>query len=126
MSNKYNSFFLRLPIALSLLGHGLVRLPKLQAFSNGLVNDMQKSYLQRPLIVGFSYVIPFAEVIIGLFLLLGLFAWQTLYAGLGLMALFIFGCTTAEDWMPVSAQLIHAGYLAAILFLTHYQKTNDT
>jgi hypothetical protein len=27
-------FFLRLPVAISLLGHGLVRLPKLQTFSD--------------------------------------------------------------------------------------------
>lgn len=39
---KTTYFFLRLPIALSIFGHGLVRLPKLQTFTEGMVKSMEK------------------------------------------------------------------------------------
>lgn len=118
--NKIAYFFLRLPMALSLLGHGLVRLPKLQTFSNWMVDFMQKSYLPTPLILGYSYVVPFVEAITGLFLLVGLFTRQTLYAALTLMALFIFGNTTIENWEAITSELVHAAYLGGLLCLIQY------
>lgn len=57
--SKLTFFFLRLPVAVSLAGHGLVRLPRLGAF---------------------SYLLPVAETIIGTALLVGLKpAVSTLY-----------------------------------------------
>ncbi|WP_211316555.1 hypothetical protein U0035_02660 [Niabella yanshanensis] len=44
-------FFLRLPVAISLLGHGLVRLPKLAGFSSWMVTTMDKSAIPPALIV---------------------------------------------------------------------------
>lgn len=38
-------FFARLPMAISLVGHGAVRLPKLQGFSEWMVTTMEKSFL---------------------------------------------------------------------------------
>ncbi|AGA80674.1 DoxX family protein [Echinicola vietnamensis] len=124
---KYGYFFLRLPIAMSLLGHGLVRLPKLQGFSNWMVGLMQNSYLPKPMILGFSYVVPFVEVFTGLFLLIGLFTRQTIYVALTLMALFIFGNTTIENWEPITSQLVHAGYLGMlIMFIQHNDFSLDS
>lgn len=114
---KYTSLFLRFPIALSMLGHGLVRLPKLNVFSGWMAEFMQKSYLPQPLILGFGYALPFIEIIIGLFLLAGVFQRYTLYAGLVLMALLIFGSTTIENWTAIDAQLLHAVYFAGLLVL---------
>lgn len=120
MEHKFAYFFLRLPIAMSLLGHGLVRLPKLTVFSNWMVDFMQESWIPASLILGFSYAVPFVEVILGIFLLLGLFTRQTLYGSLLLMSIFIFGNCTIEKWDAVSVQLIHAVYFALLLFLIRY------
>ncbi len=83
MNNKYNYFFFRLPLALSMLGHGLVRLPKLAVFSHWMITFMDKSYLPQALIVPFSYVVPFVEVIVGALLLIGLFTRQAFYLKAG-------------------------------------------
>ncbi|MFT3750428.1 MAG: DoxX family protein [Agriterribacter sp.] len=118
--NNTAYFFLRLPVAASLLGHGLVRLPKLQGFINWMTGFMEKSYLPQPLITGFSYAIPFVEVFTGLFLILGLFTRQTIYLSLLLMAAFIFGNTTIENWDPINTQLVHSAYLGLLLFFIQY------
>lgn len=114
--NKTAYFFLRLPIAASLLGHGLVRLPKLQGFSQWMTGFMEKSYLPQPLITGFGYAVPFIEVLTGLFLVIGLFTRQTIYVSLLLMTAFIFGNTTIENWDPITSQLVHSAYLGLLLF----------
>ena len=51
--HKYGYFFLRLPIAMSLLGHGLVRLPKLQGFSNWIVfGNVVNAYSAQRFFIG--------------------------------------------------------------------------
>lgn len=118
--NKTAYLLFRLPMAMSLLGHGLVRLPKLHGFSNWMTTFMAKSYLPQSMIAGFSYVVPFVELITGVFLLIGLFTRQAIYASLLLMAFFIFGNTTIENWDPITSQLIHAIYLGGLLYLIQY------
>lgn len=51
---KINYFFLRLPIAISLFGHGLVRLPKLEMFSGWMLKTMETSMIPTFLLVPFS------------------------------------------------------------------------
>ncbi|WP_051289206.1 MauE/DoxX family redox-associated membrane protein [Chryseobacterium daeguense] len=85
-------FFLRLPVAVSMLGHGLVRLPKLNAFSDWMVTTMEKSVIPSSLIIPFSYFLPVAEVIIGILLLINFKIKYTFYAALVLMSILILGC----------------------------------
>ncbi|MCL7989241.1 DoxX family protein [Sphingobacterium sp. lm-10] len=113
---KISFFFLRLPIAISLAGHGLVRLPKLQEFADGMVSNMEESILPSAAVLGFSYFIPIAEAIIGIVLLLGIQVRYTIFAGLALMALLTFGSSTIENWSAVESQLIHAGYLMLLFW----------
>lgn len=118
--NSTAYFLLRLPIAASLLGHGLVRLPKLQGFANWMLGFMEKSYLPKPLILGFGYAVPIIEVVTGVMILTGFRTREAIYAALLLMAAFIFGNTTIENWDPITAQLIHSIYLGVILFFIQY------
>ena len=120
--SKYTYFLLRLPIAISMFGHGVVRMPKLEKFSNWMIGNMEKSFIPESLILPFSYVIPIAELLIGLFLILGLWTRQTLSAGMVLMSMLIFGSSSFENWDPISSQLIHAGYMGALLLLIHYDR----
>ncbi|MET0465039.1 MAG: MauE/DoxX family redox-associated membrane protein [Chitinophagaceae bacterium] len=113
---KSTFFFLRLPLAVSMLGHGLVRLPKLAGFSQWMRESMQKSILPESIITPFSYILPFAEAIIGVLLLAGVFFRYTIYAGLTLMAVLILGSASIENWSAIEAQLIHAICFGALLW----------
>ena len=113
---KTTFFFLRLPIAVSLLGHGLVRLPKLPAFTDWLVTTMEKSVIPEFLIVPFGYVLPIAEFLIGLSLLIGFRMKFSLFAGLALMSVLIFGSASIENWSAIESQLLHSLYLFGLVW----------
>lgn len=115
--NQLLYFFLRLPIAMSLLGHGLVRLPKLTTFSNWMVETMENSFLPKVLIIPFSYALPILEAIIGLLLLIGFKTKYTIYAGLALMSILILGSSSIENWGAIEAQLLHSFYLFVLLYV---------
>lgn len=117
---KTTYFFLRLPIAISLLGHGLVRLPKLAIFSNWMLTSMEKSAIPSFLIVPFSYLLPIAEFLIGLALLIGFQTKYAIYSGLVLMSLLILGSASIENWSAIEAQLLHSVYLGGLLWF--YEK----
>lgn len=119
-------FFLRLPVAMSLLGHGLVRLPKLAGFSSWVVTTMEKSVIHPALIVPFSYFLPVAEALLGLALLVGFKIRLTLYASITLISLLILGSCSIENWSAIEAQLLHAFYLMAIYWFWEKNQTNQT
>lgn len=122
---KTTYFFLRLPMAISLLGHGLVRLPKLEMFSNWMVSSMEKSAIPNILIVPFSYILPIVEFIIGLVLLIGFQTKYTIYSGLVLMSILILGSASIENWSAIEAQLLHSVYLGGLLwFYEKYKLVN--
>lgn len=108
-------FFLRLPIAMSFLGHGLVRLPKIQAFAAGMAEQFAATPLPDNLVLGFGYLLVCAEFLIGIWLLVGRGLSYALMAGLATMTVLIFGSSLIENWSAVSVQLIHSIYLAALL-----------
>lgn len=115
-------FFLRLPLAVSLLGHGLVRLPKLQTFSDWMLTTMEKSVIPASLILPFSYLLPVAEAVIGLLLLINFKTKHTLYSGLALMSILILGSSSIENWSAIEFQLLHSFYLFGLVWF--YEKFN--
>jgi len=123
---KTTFFFLRLPIAVSLLGHGLVRLPKLPAFTDWLVTTMEKSVIPEFLIVPFGYVLPIAEFLIGLSLLIGFRMKFSLFAGLALMSVLIFGSASIENWSAIESQLLHSLYLFGLVWFWQKYKPEPT
>jgi len=98
---------LRLAIGASMLGHGLVRFPKLSAFSSWMVMGFEKSILPQVLVQPFSYALPFMEFVIGFLLIIGLFTEVALISGAGIMILLIFGTSLIENWEAIPSQLIH-------------------
>ncbi|WP_028979746.1 DoxX family protein [Sporocytophaga myxococcoides] len=98
---------LRLAVGASMFGHGLVRFPKLSAFSNWMVTGFEKSMLPQALVVPFSYALPFMEFVIGFLLIVGLFTEVALISGAGIMILLIFGTSLIENWEAIPSQLIH-------------------
>lgn len=106
---------LRLGVGMSMFGHGLVRAPKLAMFSDWMLKGFQKSWLPEFLVLPFSYLIPIAEFIIGILLLLGFFTKQAAFAGGILMIVLIFGSSMQENWGAVPSQLIHITFFALLI-----------
>lgn len=99
--------FIRLGIGISMFGHGLVRIPKLSTFSNGMVSSFSESFLPGQLVLPFSLALPFLEFLIGLLLILG---WKTRLAGISgaiLMLFLMFGTSMIENWGALPSQMIH-------------------
>jgi thiosulfate dehydrogenase [quinone] large subunit len=120
-STQQLSFLLaRLAVGMSMFGHGLVRLPKLHGFSNWMVGQFEKSMLPDFVVTPFSYVLPVAELLVGIFLLIGLFTRQTLVAGSLVMTALIFGSSMIEEWGSIPSQLIHAAFFSILLI---FEKT---
>lgn len=119
-------FFLRLPIAISLLGHGLVRIPKLHTFSEWMVTTMEKSMIPKLVIVPFGYVLPIVEAILGILLLINFKTKYTLYSALVLMSILIFGSCSIENWSAIEAQLLHSFYLFGLFWFYEKFKTDES
>jgi thiosulfate dehydrogenase [quinone] large subunit len=111
---------LRLAIGASMLGHGLVRLPKLTMFSNWMVSSFDKSMLPKVLVVPFSYVLPFGEFLVGILLIAGLFTKPALFLAALIMMALIFGTAMIENWEALPSQLIHVAFFAVLLHFIQY------
>lgn len=118
--NKNSFLIVRLAVAASMLGHGLVRLPKLNGFSEWMVSSFEKSMLPSALVTPFSYILPIAEFVIGLLLVIGLFTRISLIAGGFMMVILIFGSAMVENWEAMPSQFIHAAFFAVLLSFLQY------
>lgn len=120
MDSKWAFLLSRLAIGLSFFGHGLVRLPKLQVFSNWMVEQFSKSVLPEILVMPFSYALPILEFVSGLLILIGLFTRQGLLLAGAVSLALIFGTTMIENWEALPSQLIHVAFLSVLLaYLPH-------
>ena len=122
MQSKTTYLIVRLGIGLSMFGHGLVRLPKLEAFSNGMVKMFANSILPEFLTVPFTYAIPIVEFTFGLMIVLGLFTRTAAIVLSALLISLIFGCTLIENSDDIPYQLVH---LAFVAYLVNYVKDNS-
>lgn len=104
---------LRITIGVAMIGHGLVRIPKLEVFAGGMVK-MFDGVLPVALVTPFGYVLPFIEFAIGALLILGLLTRTTLVAGAVLMMVLILGSCLLEKWEFVGTQLLY-GFLYFVL-----------
>ncbi|PKK37540.1 DoxX family protein [Siphonobacter sp. SORGH_AS_0500] len=119
MNNGMSFFLARLAVGTSLLGHGLVRMPKLSGFSAWMVDKFKDSLLPESLVTPFSYALPIAELMVGVLIVLGLFTRLALTAGSWIMISLIFGSSMVEDWGAIPSQLIHVAFLTILLVFEH-------
>jgi thiosulfate dehydrogenase (quinone) large subunit len=117
---KWAYLMARLPIAMSMLGHGLERLPKLDKFSHGMVTSCERTILPNTLVQAFGYGLPFLELLTGILLMLGLFTRFALFLGAALMLVLIFGSTLLEEWQNVFSQLFYGAYFAGLFWFIGY------
>ena len=109
MNKNTAYFFLRLSMGINFLGHGLVRLAKLQDFADGMTKSFEKSWLPSLFVQMFSTALPFLEFIIGLMLIIGFKTRIAAMAGASLIILLLFGSSTVENWEAMGIQMIYAG-----------------
>src|ERR1043165_4940705 len=112
----------RLPIAWSMFGHGLVRMPKLATFSANMVKAFSHSILPPSVVLPFGYILPIMELLTGLFIILGLFTRQALLLGVLLMLALIFGSCLIEDWQGVFMQMMYAVYFSLLVLFLPYNR----
>jgi len=122
---KLNNFELafvlgRLLLGLNFLMHGLVRIPKLAAFSAGIEKEFAAAPLPPALVSAYAHALPFAEGGIGLLLLLGLWTRPALVAAMLLIMSLVFGSSLLEKWSLVGDQLVYGLYI--ITLVLHLQR----
>jgi thiosulfate dehydrogenase [quinone] large subunit len=99
---------------------GLGKLPDLNGFAEGLVKQFERTWLTPALVKPFGYVLPFAEVALGLFVMLGVFRNAALFATGVLLVLLAFGQALLGNASVVFSNLAYLFMTAALLFLAEY------
>lgn len=106
---------LRIGLGVNMLLHGAVRLPNLSANVEKMAAGFKDTILPDFLTRMFLYGISFAEVLIGVAILIGgPFGRWGYFAGGMLMTALMFGTSLKMDWDTVATQVIYliAFYLA--------------
>ncbi|HSC88123.1 MAG TPA: MauE/DoxX family redox-associated membrane protein [Polyangiaceae bacterium] len=106
---------LRAILGLNLTAHALARLPRVSAFANQLTGDFHAVPLPAWAVSAFAHVVPFAELAIGLAVLLGVKLPWALVAGGALLGVLTFGACLAEMWEVAGLQLVYALVYAVLL-----------
>lgn len=99
---------LRLAIGMSMLIHGLERLPKYSAFVEATVKQFAHSPLPAVAVTAFARITPPVETVIGLLVFFGFRTWLGLAAGGLWMVFLIFGSTLIENYDIVAIQLLYS------------------
>jgi thiosulfate dehydrogenase [quinone] large subunit len=100
---------LRLTLGVNIFLHGFVRLwSGLNAFADSLVPMFAGTPLPAEAVRGFAYALPFAEVLVGALLTLGLWVRYALAAGGLVIAALVFGTALRSDWETLGIQMVYA------------------
>lgn len=113
---------LRLAMGMSMLIHGLGRVPKFSAFTEEMVKEFANSPLPSFAVAGFARATPAIEAFIGFFVLFGLATRFGLTLGGLWMVLLIFGSTLIGKYDIVGIQLIYS--LIFFQLLQHLDQNN--
>jgi thiosulfate dehydrogenase [quinone] large subunit len=108
---------LRLFVGVNIGTHGLVRIGHVDRFASELARQFSGTWLPAPLVQAFGWVVPPAELLIGLLLVVGLALRPALIAGGLLMVALTFGICLRQQWEIAGAQLLYA--LAYAWLLRH-------
>ena len=108
---------LRLTMGVNMFTHGVARLLDLEKFNMWMIGQFSDTILPEFLVSLSSYMIPFAELIIGVLLILGLFTSRALLLGALLITILVFGSGLQENWNVMSSQMIYAVFFFILSYL---------
>lgn len=100
----------RLTLGINILVHGAGRIfgPGADAFAATTAVEFAKTPLPAGMVHAFLFVVPFAELVLGVLTTLGLLTRWALTLGGLLIAALVFGTAMRSDWNTVSVQMIYA------------------
>ena len=101
---------------------GLGKLNSIGGFVEGLLKQFKKTWLTPALVKPFGYALPFAEVILGLMLILGIYRNVSLFATAVVLGLLAFGQLVAGNPQVVFSNTVYVFLTAALLFLEDYDR----
>jgi thiosulfate dehydrogenase (quinone) large subunit len=114
---------LRLILGMNIAVHGLSRIyTGVKPFAEGVVTLFAKTPLPPASVYFYAASLPFAEAIIGLFVLFGVASRYAYLAGGLLILSLTFGSTLRQDWESAGLQLIYALLYAILLAARDYNK----
>ena len=99
----------RLTMGVNMLIHGAGRIfgPGVGAFATGAEKAFTTTSLPYGMVHGFLVFLPYAELILGLLVTVGLLTrWGLAFGGL-LMTALVFGTSLRSDWTTVGLQMIY-------------------
>jgi thiosulfate dehydrogenase (quinone) large subunit len=113
--------FLRVFLGINIAVHGVSRIYSgVAAFATEQVSEFAKTPLPSRMVYLFSVSLPFAEALIGVLILVGLWSRLAYCVGFLLMINLTFGSTLRQDWTAAGWQLLYAfAYAALLAFREH-------
>lgn len=103
--------------------HGVTRLAAGESgFAGKIVSQFSNTIVPHGLLLAFALALPWAEAIIGLLIILGLWTRIALAAGFLVMLMLMIGICLVQDWQTAGLQLIYGIAYAALLFLLRYNQ----
>ena len=100
----------RLTLGINILIHGVDRVVGAGArgFAAKTSSEFAGTALPHVLVYGFLIFLPFAEVVLGAFMIFGLLTRWTLTLGGLLIAVLVFGTALRSDWSTAGVQMVYA------------------
>ncbi len=120
LDRKMAYLMLRFTLGMDILMHGVVRLPHLSSFADGMVRQFAETPLPAIIVRPFALSIVFLEALLGLLLLIGLWTrWSLLFGGV-LISSLVFGTALRSDWNTLAIQMLYALIFAALMATREY------
>lgn len=107
----------RFIVGLNFFMHGAVRIfGNLDKFVAGVQNQFKESFLPPVLVHFYAMALPFAELGVGLLLLVGLWTRWTLVTGFLIMSSLLFGMASLQKWDTVVSHMVYAACFFLLLY----------
>jgi thiosulfate dehydrogenase [quinone] large subunit len=115
--------FLRLTLGINIFMHGLARIVSgLSPFADGMVKQFASTSMPPTFVHAFATALPWSELFIGLFILIGLWTRTALALGALEIVVLTFGISFTQNWSVAGLQLIYAIVYAILLAFGEYDR----
>jgi thiosulfate dehydrogenase [quinone] large subunit len=112
---------LRIAFGLNFCGHGFIRIYNgVGAFASTTAEHLAKAPLPHSFVLGFIYVIPFVEALLGLALLFGVLTRAALILGAIFMMALTLGVSANQQWDIAGQQLDYSVVFFLLLFFIEH------
>jgi len=121
MNNNELAFLAaRIAYGVNFFAHGLVRLPKIDAFSTWMQGEFVNTMIPNILIYPFAFALTIVEFLVGITLIIGFKTKTSLLITMTILTMLMFGSSMQENWKTVGVQMVYVvlNYLMLLHFTT--------